>query len=280
MKAYKIPLVKKKIADGVFSSRIFTPDMIEDEQVLNEQEINEKVILMVGGTGTGKTTLINRMINYLFGVNYTDPFRFQLIEETGRSKTKSQTTDIHKYTIQHKTLPHNISVIDTPGICSTDGKDEDMKTIEKIRQLFEKGTFEKINAICIVEKHSTSRLQEHQIYTLQTIVKIFGSDVRDIIYIMATFCDDIYDDTGTPEQPELLESFKEENIPFKEFYLFNNKRILTHPVNVNSVNIQIQNGYWETGTHSFKLFFENLEVSDAISLALTKEILHKKTLHC
>lgn len=35
-KAYKIPLVKKKIADGVFSSRIFTPDTIEDEQVLNE----------------------------------------------------------------------------------------------------------------------------------------------------------------------------------------------------------------------------------------------------
>ena len=47
---------------------------------------------MVGATGTGKTTLINRMINYLIGVNYTDPYRFQLIEETGRSKTKSQTT--------------------------------------------------------------------------------------------------------------------------------------------------------------------------------------------
>ena len=94
---------------------------------------------------------------------------------------------------------------------------------------------------------------------------------------MVPFCDDVYEGTRTvSEQPELLESFKEEKIPFKDFYVFNNKRILIHPVNVNSVNIQVQNGYWETGSHSFKLFFKNLEVSDAISLALTKEILHKK----
>ena len=67
---------------------------------------------MVGGTGVGKTTMINRMFNYLARVNYSDPFRFQLIEETGIPSENSQTTDIHKYTFHHKTFPHKYTIID------------------------------------------------------------------------------------------------------------------------------------------------------------------------
>ena len=58
--------------------------------------------MLVGATGSGKTTLINSMINYYFGVEYEDNFRFKLIteEDNGkRNQAHSQTSWITAYTI-------------------------------------------------------------------------------------------------------------------------------------------------------------------------------------
>ena len=233
--------------------------------------------MLLGATGVGKTTIINRMVNYIFDVNYTDPLRFQLIEETALSETKSQTMDIHKFTIQHKKFQYTLSIIDTPGICSTGGKKEDKNTLEKIRYLFESGKVETLNAICIVEKYGTARLTENHIYVLKTIANIFGNDVCEAIFIMATRCDDIYDDTETPKPPLLLESFAEQNIPFKMHFLFNNKDIYAKPVaDTKSLRGQVEKAFWDTSTNTFRLFFERLEATTPISLTLTKEILQTK----
>ena len=237
----------------------------------------EKVIMLLGATGVGKTTIINRMINYIFDVSYTDTFRFQLIEETALSETKSQTKDIHKYTIHHKKFPYILSIIDTPGIYSTTGKKEDKNTLEKIRYLFESGKVETVNAICIVEKYNTIRLTENQIYVLQTIAKIFGNDVCEAIFIMATHTDDIYDETTAAKPPPVLEFFNAQRIPYKMHFLFNNKDIYTKPVaNTKSLKGQVEIAFWDTSTKSFSSFMDKLEATTPISLKLTKEILQKK----
>lgn len=41
----------------------------------------EKTIMLVGATGSGKSTIIDGIVNYVMGVNFDDPFRFTLKEE-------------------------------------------------------------------------------------------------------------------------------------------------------------------------------------------------------
>lgn len=41
----------------------------------------EKTILLVGATGSGKSTLVDGIVNYIMGVNFDDPFRFTLVKE-------------------------------------------------------------------------------------------------------------------------------------------------------------------------------------------------------
>ena len=54
-----------------------------------DMEHRQRVVMVVGATGAGKTTLINGMANYLFGVEWKDNFRFKLVaddEEGGKDQ--------------------------------------------------------------------------------------------------------------------------------------------------------------------------------------------------
>ena len=50
----------------------------------------------MGATGSGKTTMIHAMINFVLGVEWQDPFRFMLIDEIlrGGSQAHSQTSEV------------------------------------------------------------------------------------------------------------------------------------------------------------------------------------------
>ena len=264
---YHLPLHEERIAHGVYWGEIFEPRKMKDE----------KVIIMIGATGSGKSNLINRIINYIFGISYTDPFRFRLIRETGKSETKTQTTDIHIYNIDHEKLPYKLTIIDSPGINPATGHDEDKRTIEKFKYLFETNRVEAVNAVCLVEKYNTIHLTEIQIKIFQTIATMFGNNVRENTFIMATFCDDVYDDTTESEPPQLLEFFKEQKFDFTDHYLFNNKDIYKNPdINKNRIRKQVKKAFWDRSTTSFKDFFERLDITPPVGLKLTKEILQKK----
>ena len=84
-----------------------------------------KVIMVVGATGSGKTTLINGMFNYILGVDWKDDYRLKLIEEsTVANQAISQTTWITSYIIHHRaesTVPYTLVIIDTPEFGDTAG---------------------------------------------------------------------------------------------------------------------------------------------------------------
>ncbi len=63
-----------------------------------------QAIMVVGETGTGKTTIINGMMNYMLGVEWEDDFRLKLIDEpeTPEGQANSQTSLITAYTVHRR----------------------------------------------------------------------------------------------------------------------------------------------------------------------------------
>jgi DNA segregation ATPase FtsK/SpoIIIE-like protein len=54
--------------------------------------------MLVGATGTGKSTLVDGMVNYVLGVNWEDPFRFTVIdlEKEEMDREKNQVSNVYK----------------------------------------------------------------------------------------------------------------------------------------------------------------------------------------
>lgn len=101
-----------------------------------------KTILLIGATGSGKTTTINAMVNYILGVELNDPFRFLLVDEKirGGSQAHSQTESVTAYDLHYQDgfrIPFSLTIVDTPGFNDTRGIERDEEITATIKNFFE-----------------------------------------------------------------------------------------------------------------------------------------------
>ncbi|CAL8316823.1 unnamed protein product [Gadus morhua 'NCC'] len=160
---------------------IVASDSIKDKSSAMDVEASLQASFLCGMVeieGSGKSTLINGMINYILGIDWKDSFRFKLInEDQSKSQAESQTSKVTTYKINHQDgfkVPYSLTLVDTPGFGDTRGIESDKAITEQIRSLFTsaKGVLE-IDAICFVtqasQKYSWYYVKEKQKKTIQQV---------------------------------------------------------------------------------------------------------------
>ncbi|RXN14900.1 hypothetical protein ROHU_037159 [Labeo rohita] len=143
---------------------------------------------MVGGTGTGKTTLINTMINHMLGVKREDKVWFEITDDqSDRSQVQSQTSSITVYGFYLQEGPIDLTIIDTPGYGDTRGIQLDKELAMSLHNLSksEEGIHE-IHAVCLVIKATENRLSDRQIYIFDAVQSLFGRDIVENIVLLLT----------------------------------------------------------------------------------------------
>lgn len=227
----------------------------------------ERVLMLVGATGAGKTTLINGIANYILGVEWKDDFRFKVISDEGKqSQIHSQTKSITAYTFHSTNMSYDLTIIDTPGFGDTSGIEGDKRIEQQIKHFFStRGNvcIDQLHGIGFVTQAGLARLTPTQKYVFHAVFSIFSKDIADNIFLMATFAD--------ANTPPVLEATKEAGIPYKKSFKFNNSALFA-----SNKGEDINSMFWIMGHKSLKDFFGHFSKAEARSLVLTREVLRER----
>ncbi|XP_029004342.1 uncharacterized protein LOC114854259 [Betta splendens] len=223
---------------------------------------SNRTMMLLGATGTGKSTLINTMINYILGVERSDDFRFTLIKE-------EQTSEVTVYKLHHQEgfkIPFSLTVVDTPGFVTKEG---DKLLRQQLRRLFasDNGVCE-IDAVCVVAASQKD--------ACNSLFSIFGKDVLENIRVLVTFADG--------KRSSVVETINSVCVPcqqgetnkptdhfkFNSSALFECKCSGSEPVEEDD---SINEVFWSINVKNWKRFFADLGQMTTKTLVLTEEVL-------
>ncbi|KAK4030168.1 hypothetical protein OUZ56_023145 [Daphnia magna] len=239
-----------------------------------------KIIILMGATGSGKSTLINGMINYILGVQWNDPFRFKCVrdEENVRSQAYSQTSSVTAYTLHHQkgmTIPYSITIIDTPGYGDTGGVEKDKEITAKIHRFLtqQETRIDEIHAVCFVAASGDSRLTATQRYIIDSVLSIFGKDMKENLRLLVTFADN--------DDPPVVEACKLANFPATPAsdgitYSKFNSAVLYCSKLIQENELSFDELFWDMGQENFHKFFTMLAEMDGRNLTSTREVIQRR----
>jgi predicted GTPase len=225
-----------------------------------------KVLMLLGATGAGKSTLVDGLVNNIMGVRYDDDYRYKLIDDEEKaSQAHSQTKWITAYTFHQQDdlkLPYTFTVIDTPGYGDTEGLERDKQITKQIKEFFSiKGPqgIDHLDGIGLVVPNALPRFTNTQKYIFDCMLGIFGNDVVNNIFMMVTFAD------GSP--PPVLAAIEKADIQYQKYFTFNNQ------LNGENESPILKKAFWEMGAKSFDDFFSSFHQVEKISLTVTNDVL-------
>ncbi|VDI43312.1 Hypothetical predicted protein [Mytilus galloprovincialis] len=272
--AFQILKCSPQIANGI--PAVYRLPIREIRQARNEESqtrkfilgtpgynTKEKTIMIVGATGSGKSTLINGIANYVIGVTWDDPFRFTFIhpetceKERVSNEALSQKDWITCYTIcseMASRINYTINLIDTPGFGDTRGLKQNAKIVSQIRDLLTakdaKGVAT-LDAVCFILKAPDARLTITHKYIIESILALFGNDIKNNICTLVTFVDG-----QKPPVLAALEALDGKPLPSDTYFPFNNSALFVD----NSTDQQgtLSHFFWKMGMKSCSDFFSSL----------------------
>ncbi|EFX62780.1 hypothetical protein DAPPUDRAFT_119874 [Daphnia pulex] len=172
-------------------------------------------------------------------------------------------------------LNYSLTVVDTLGFGDTRGLEKDKKIMQQIQDYFQyRHGIQQLEAVCFVVQSSLSRLTATQQYIFDSILSIFGQDIKDNIRLMVTFADGAL--------PPVLGAVKEAGIPspmdpstgLPLHHKFNNSIFFTSNKGDRQTN-EFNRTYFDMAVGGFDKFFDDLGVMEAKSLTLTREVLEE-----
>ena len=221
-----------------------------------------KVLLLVGATGSGKTTWINRLANHLMGIDYDSKVRYMLIKEEERSQAHSQTQQVTVYKFHQSPLDYTLTVIDTPGFGGIGGPEREHEITAQIREvIFLSGShsIDEIHGIGFMISANSARLDTSMKHLFQSIFSMLGKNTENVIFVLTSFWDG--------GEPLALTAMREANIPYVECFKFNNKALFDQEEST------LGKLYWENSSRDFERFLFSFGSSPGVSLDQTREVL-------
>ena len=233
-----------------------------------------KVLITVGAKAVGKTTLINGLANYIYGIQWEHDFRLQVIEE-GKGDGYAPTNKITAYTfpwVEGMKIDYSLTVIDTPGF---GGVADDRAIFTDNKSLLGTDKLDKIHGVLFVAQASCPKSSELE-YISETVLGLFGKDLKkENIFLMTTFSDG--------RKPIILKHLCD--FPYGHYFKFNNSALY------GEKNVKHESGSdsdesdeeeeeasltrlsWKMGAKSFEKFFRKLEEVDPYSLDQMREVI-------
>ncbi|XP_067234659.1 uncharacterized protein [Chanodichthys erythropterus] len=249
------------------------------QKIFGERDNNKphKKILVVGETGTGKTTLINTMINYMLGVQREDKVWFEITDEqqslqTSDESVHSQTSSITVYGFYLQESPIHLTIIDTPGYGDTRDIENDKEIAIGLLNLSRcDECIHEIHTVCLVIKATENRLSDRQQYVFDAVQSLFGRDIAENIVLLLT-----HSSGRTPKNALTAVKFakvkcavNEQNQPV--YFLFDNCQS-----DAADEDDEILERSWNLsfrGMTDFFKFFENIKPR---TLQMTRDVLQQR----